>query len=256
MVNMIAINGIRKIYTDSSSLTTGPQGGYAFAASSYVFEPSIIWAHAVLEGIREIGSNLNRGAYAFVNSYTQNGQVKYASDAIMKGNCTNVTFGLEVTDCRAHMIGVIYFLTTLKFNLGKMTDGWKAISAVASDEGQGYGQAGATGDSGRETRTMVVLYDGTSGAIVHTHQYVSLGRAKHMTKAQMERDARKTMLHMAAGRPLPRNVSILHIDPHAIDAVRHYRVDPKRRIMVKTPIRKPPAEAKAKPLARKVSRKK
>jgi hypothetical protein len=254
MANEITITGIRKIYSDSTSLTTGPQGGYAFAASSYVFEPSVVWAHAVLEGIREIGNNANRGAYAFVSSYTQAGQVKYTGDGIIKNNCTNVTFGLEVTDCRARMIGVIYFLTPLIFKLGKMTDGWKAISAMATDDGQGKGQAGTAGDFGRETRTKVVLYDSTSGAIVHTHQCVSLGRAKHMAKSQLERTARQTMLHMAAGRPLPKNVSVLHIDPHGIDTERHYRVDPKRRVLVKIPIRKPPVEVKAKPRARKASR--
>ncbi|MGC2049789.1 MAG: hypothetical protein WA635_14410 [Gallionella sp.] len=257
MADVSTITGIRKIFSDSTSLTKGPQGGYAFAASSYVFEPSVIWAHAVLEGVREIGSNAGRGGYAFVSSYTQAGQVKYTGNerGIMKNDCTNVTFGLEAVDCQARMIGVIYFLTTLNFKLGKLPDGRQFVSAVVSDGGQDdMGQAGAAGDFGRERRTMVVLYDRTSGVIVHTHQCVSLGRTKHMTKSQLERDARQTMQQMAAGRPLPKDVSVLHVDPHAIDAERHYRVDPKRRVMVKTPIRKPPAEVKAKPRARKGSR--
>jgi len=230
----VTIAGIRRIYSDQTIQSDGGSGGYFTAAVGFNFGSSLVWTHPALLGIENIGNVTNRGAHVFIDKYTSDGITQYGNaSGMVLDNCTHVQFGMQVVDCQAILMGVIYFLnrTTLRpgfdFNdLFFKTAGVPLPRPAAA-------QAGPTRES------MVVLYDTTSGRIAHVYKCVSLDGVKHKTKRQIETAARETMVRMAAGRPLPRRVSLLHVDPQKIDQSRQYRVDPKRRALVKVPLRKP-----------------
>ena len=90
--------------------------------------------------------------------------------------------------------------------------------------------------------SMIVFYDNTSGRIAHIHQCISFKGAKHKSKQQIERDARETLKRRAPALLSSRSISILHVDPNVIDWQHQYRVDPKRRVLVKTPVPRSPTE--------------
>ena len=89
-----------------------------------------------------------------------------------------------------------------------------------------------------ENWSMVVIYATDSGEIVHTHQSITTRGGKHPTKKQLERDARGAVKQVSR-RTRPRRLSFLHIDPRSLDLDTHYKVDPNKRILVKTSKRKP-----------------
>jgi hypothetical protein len=111
----------------------------------------------------------------------------------------------------------------------------------------------AVGDVEIQVWSMVLFYDTASGDIRHIHQCISLKGATHKTKQQIERDAKATLRRHAGGRPIPRGLSLLHVDPNGIDWKHPHRVDPKRRVLVKVRLPKPPREAKAEARPRKAA---
>jgi hypothetical protein len=100
----------------------------------------------------------------------------------------------------------------------------------------------AVGNAEIQKWSMIVFFDNTSGEIRHIHQCISLKGAKHKTKQQIERDAKDTLKRRAPALSKSKGMSLLHVDPVAIDWKHQYRVDPKRRVLVKRPARRPPRE--------------
>jgi hypothetical protein len=88
-----------------------------------------------------------------------------------------------------------------------------------------------------ERWSAVVLYDPRSGDIIHLHQCISLKGGEHPSRARLELDAREGLRRVAAGRPIPRRLLPLRVDPRTLDTEYHYRVDPRKRALVKTPAR-------------------
>jgi hypothetical protein len=230
----------------------GGVGDFVTAAETHHFSPSLVWAHTVLYQVRQVNAEGAKSWRAFANIYsyaTSDGSGPSLSGSpggLTINNCTNVTFSLDVSNCDARMFGVIYFIKTLPVLGGSESTSSSGISPAGSSAGSQVPPGPAGAQAGDGMQSFVVLYDPSSGQIVHTYKCVSLGGVKHRTKRQIETDARETMLRMAAGRSLPKRVSLLHVDPQAIDLDREYRVDPKRRVLVKVPVRKP-REAKPAP---------
>jgi len=70
-----------------------------------------------------------------------------------------------------------------------------------------------------EQWSMVVLFDGETGIILHTHQSVTTSDGEHPSELELEAEAR-THAGPESGR-----ASVLHVDPRTLDAQAHYRVD-------------------------------
>lgn len=83
-----------------------------------------------------------------------------------------------------------------------------------------------------EQWSMVVVYDPTSGAIVHTHQELTASGGQHSDDATMEKEA----LGHAAGRLGGVKLATLHVDPHSLKTDTHYRVDTARHALVEQAI--------------------
>jgi hypothetical protein len=230
----VTIAGIRRIYSDQTIHAADGLGGYFTAAMGFNFGSSLVWTHPVLLGIENIGSNAGRGAHVYIDQYTSGNTTKYGdASGMVLANCTHVQFGMEVVDCQAILMGIIYFLKGTTFR-----PGFDFNDSFFMAPGGPLPRPSAV-QTGPDKQSMVVLYDTTSGRIAHVYKCVSLDGVKHKTKRQIERVARETMVRMAAGRPIPRDLSILHVDPKAIDYSRLYRVDTKRRALVKIPHRRP-----------------
>jgi hypothetical protein len=230
----VTIAGIRRIFSDQTIQTADWMGGYFTAAVGFNFVSSLVWTHPVLLGIEDIGDNAGRGAHVYIDSYTSGGKIKFGSaSGMVLANCTHVQFGMEVVDCQAILMGIIYFLTGTTLRPGfDFNDSFFMASG-------GPLPRPSAAPAGPTKQSMAVLYDTTSGRIAHVYKCVSLDGVKHKTRRQIETAARETMVRMSAGRPLPRRVSLLHVDPQKIDHSRLYRVDPKRRALAKVPLRNP-----------------
>jgi len=80
----------------------------------------------------------------------------------------------------------------------------------------------------------VVVYDVSSGRVVHTHHAVTFAGGTSLSDDQLK--ARAFELCQKAltrtGRSIPTHLDALHVDPASIAPGVEYRVDPKRRALL------------------------
>lgn len=257
MAELASIDGIRGIYSDYTSVTADTHLVPGSLAADYAFPSSFVWAHPVLLHVDRlflpyplIKASVYTASYTLDDGTTMPGSL----GGKVVDHCRNVTFGIYAHGCVVGMMGVICFLNKRVFS--DVADPGASTPDAAPDGSDMSDRMSAAPGGGDAPfrRSMAVLYDPASGQIVHTYKCVSLGGVRHRTKRQIEVAARETMRRMAAGRPLPRRVSLLHVDPDAVDPDRPYRVDPGRRTLVKVPVRKAPRQATPEPRPKKATR--
>lgn len=84
-----------------------------------------------------------------------------------------------------------------------------------------------TNSGNRESLLMV--YDATSGDIVHVHQSVSSAEGVHPDDRELER--RALQLASEAGHNVQR-LAVLHVDPATVQRMVEYKVDTKNRSLI------------------------
>lgn len=84
-----------------------------------------------------------------------------------------------------------------------------------------------------ERWSLVVIYDESTGAVVHTHQVVTSRGGAHPDDTAIEREALE--LAGSGTSATGRRLSPLRVDPRSINTDSHYRVDPEKRELVEVP---------------------
>ncbi|HKI06542.1 MAG TPA: hypothetical protein VKK31_31490 [Thermoanaerobaculia bacterium] len=84
-----------------------------------------------------------------------------------------------------------------------------------------------------ERWSMVVVYDESTGTVVHTHQVVTSRGGAHPDDAAIEREALELAGHR--GSDTGQRLSPLRVDPRSINADSHYQVDSVKRTLVEVP---------------------
>jgi hypothetical protein len=81
-----------------------------------------------------------------------------------------------------------------------------------------------------ERESLHVVYDASTGAIVHVHQTLTTKGAKHPDDKEMKREA---LEQLARGRPdLKQKLEVLDVDPKRILAAKSLRVDVEQRTLL------------------------
>jgi len=83
--------------------------------------------------------------------------------------------------------------------------------------------------------SMVVLYDPSTGAIVHTHQAVTTRGGTHPDQAALEKKA-ADHASRATNKPMD-GMAFLTVDPRGFELDARYSVDVKSRALVKAAAR-------------------
>ena len=80
----------------------------------------------------------------------------------------------------------------------------------------------------------VVIYDVSSGRVVHTHHAVTFAGGTSLSDDELKARALKLCQEAltGSGRRIPTHLDALHIDPASIAPGVEYKVDPKRRSLV------------------------
>jgi hypothetical protein len=89
----------------------------------------------------------------------------------------------------------------------------------------------------------VVLYESKTGRIMHIHRSIVVSDARRISKKELEKASRvqATLVHGAMAQGL----QVLHVDAMKDDVT--YRVDPKKRCLVRVKVA-PPLSGKTKPI--------
>ena len=120
-----------------------------------------------------------------------------------------------------------------------------------------YISAGGGGQDGnavvQRIRTVLV-YDVSSGRVVHTHHAVTFAGGTSLSDDELKARAVKLCQEAltGSGRRIPARLDALHIDPASIAPGVEYKVDPKRRGLLAgrpiSPFAKQPASSRRKKL--------
>ena len=89
-----------------------------------------------------------------------------------------------------------------------------------------------------EKVSVVVLYDSTSGEIVHVHQSVTHRGGRHPEENEIERQAGELVARRSPRVDL-KKTSFLHVDPQLLQKEVEYKVDPATRKLVEKPAPRP-----------------
>jgi hypothetical protein len=85
-----------------------------------------------------------------------------------------------------------------------------------------------------ERESGVVIYDTTTGEIVHRHDVVTMKGGKHPDEQTLEKDAHAQFSLAQPGRK--GETAVLHINPRMLKPKTLYKVDVKNRALVEHPL--------------------
>lgn len=120
-----------------------------------------------------------------------------------------------------------------------------------------YISAGGGGQDGKvvvQRIRTVLVYDVSSGRVVHTHHAVTFAGGTSLSDDELKARALKLCQEVltGSGRRIPTHLDALHIDPASIAPGVEYKVDPKRRSLLAgrpiSPFAKRPAGSRKKKL--------
>jgi len=83
-----------------------------------------------------------------------------------------------------------------------------------------------------DRESAVVIYEPRTGQILHLHYVATMKGGSHPDQKTQERDALEQLSH--AQPDAKKATAILHVDAAEIEPGRVYKVDPKRRRLVKS----------------------
>lgn len=100
-----------------------------------------------------------------------------------------------------------------------------------------YISAGGGGQDGKaavQRIRTVLVYDVSSGRVVHTHHAVTFAGGTSLSDDELKARALKLCQEAltGSGRRIPTRLDALHIDPASIAPGVEYKVDPKRRTLL------------------------
>src|SRR5579859_4865419 len=100
-----------------------------------------------------------------------------------------------------------------------------------------YISAGGGGQDGKavvQRIRTVLVYDVSSGRVVHTHHAVTFAGGRSLSDDELKARALKLCQEALTrtGRKVPTRLDALHIDPASIAPGVEYRVDPKGRTLL------------------------
>ncbi len=92
-----------------------------------------------------------------------------------------------------------------------------------------------------EQESLLVLYESSTGRIVHAHNSVAVNGGAHPDTATFEKDARAAF---AKAQPnFKGEVGLLHVAPSLIKPDTSYAVDTKKGVLVETKLERPKPKA-------------
>jgi len=127
-----------------------------------------------------------------------------------------------------------------------------------------YISAGGGGQDGKaavERIRTVVVYDVSSGRVIHTHHAVTFAGGTSLSDDELKARALKLSQEAltGSGHTMPTHLDALHVDPTSIAPGVEYRVDPKQRTLLRgkpiSPVAKHSAGASKKELRTKRTKK-
>jgi hypothetical protein len=87
-----------------------------------------------------------------------------------------------------------------------------------------------------ERESIVVLYETSTGRIVHLHNAVTVNGGKHPDQKTVERDALEQLSLAQPG--LKEKVDLLQVDPSSLKPRTLYKVDTKKRVLIETDMKR------------------
>jgi hypothetical protein len=87
-----------------------------------------------------------------------------------------------------------------------------------------------------ERESFVVLYEPSTGRIVHMHNAVTVNGGKHPDQNTLEKDAKE---QLSQAQPnFKEKIALLHVDPSSLKPRTLYKVDTKNRVLIETEIKR------------------
>ena len=90
-----------------------------------------------------------------------------------------------------------------------------------------------------ERDSLVVLYEPSTGRIVHMHNVVTVNGGMHPDKNTVEKEALEQLSQTQPS--FKEKVALLHVDPSSLKPRTLYKVDTARHVLIETEIKRPKA---------------